>query len=560
MIDKPLEDKKNRVAYFSMEIGLDEKIPTYCGGLGVLAADTLKSCADLEVPSAGVTLLSEKGFFKQTIDLEGNQIEEDVEWNPREHMTKLENNVTVPIEGKKVYVTAWQHNIAGITGYQIPVIFLDTNLPKNDEENRKITWHLYGGDNEYRLRQEIVLGIGGVRMLKELGYRMRKYHMNEGHSSLLALELLKRRKDVEESVRIKKVREKCIFTTHTPIPSGHDRFQYSLVEKLLGGYIDLNLIKRYGGKEHLNMTLLGFNFSEYINGVAKKHGEVSRSMFPGYTINAITNGIHPPTWVGEEFSRLYDRHITDWRRDPFLFRYAVGVPDDEVWNAHMKEKKKLIDYVNSKEDSGLKYETLTIGFARRMTEYKRPMLVFSDTRRLRKIARKGNGLQIVFSGKAHPKDFRGKELIKEIYSRKEELKKDIRIAYIEDYDIGISKRLVSGVDLWLNTPEKPKEASGTSGMKATLNGVLNFSVLDGWWIEGCIEGITGWSIGGKETGEDDRSRYVEDLYSKLEDIMEVFYYDMGTWTKMMKNSISLNGSFFNSHRMIQQYVVNAYLD
>jgi len=563
-MDNLPDDRRDRIAYFSMEIGLDERIPTYCGGLGVLAGDTLKSCADLEVPAIGVTLLSEKGFFNQKIDENGNQKEEDVDWNPKEYMTPIKNKVIVPIKGEKVSVGAWLYNIVGVTGHKVPVLFLDTNIPENDEKGRQITWYLYGGDEENRLKQEIALGIGGVRMLKDLDFRMRKYHMNEGHSSLLALELLKRGIERNQGILdpslIDSVRDKCVFTTHTPIPAGHDKFSYSLVERLLGDYMDIELIKKYGGGEHLNMTLLGFNLSEYINGVAKKHGEVSRSMFPGYSINAITNGIHPPTWISESFRELYDKHITDWRKDPFLFRYAVGIPDEEIWAAHMESKKELIDYVNREYNSGMIYETLTIGFARRMTEYKRPTLIFSDVDRLKKIAGKAGGIQMIFSGKAHPRDYRGKELIKEIYSYTEKLESEIKIVYIENYDIEMAKKLVAGVDLWLNTPQKPKEASGTSGMKATLNGVLNLSVLDGWWIEGHIEGITGWSIGGLEVDKESHRRCVEDLYNKLEQIMNLFYEDRKSWIETMKNSISLNASFFNSHRMVQQYIVNAYWD
>jgi starch phosphorylase len=358
---------------------------------------------------------------------------------------------------------------------------------------------------------------------------------------------------------VEKVRDKCIFTTHTPIPAGHDKFSYSMVESLLGDYMDPGLVRRYGGKDYLNMTLLGFNMSSYINGVAKKHGEVSRSMFPGYSINSITNGVHPPTWISESFQRVYDKHMRDWKKDPFLFRYAVGIPNEEIWNAHMESKKKLIDHINNEYNKELNYETLTIDFTRRITEYKRPALIFSDTERLKKIAKKYKGLQMIFSGKAHPEDYRGKELIRGIFTHIKNLRDDIHIVYIEDYDMDIAKKLVSGADLWLNTPLKPMEASGTSGMKATLNGVLNFSVLDGWWIEGHIEGITGWSIGGLET-ENNLHSCVEDLYTKLEQIMDLFYKDRKSWIEMMKNAISLNASFFNSHRMIQQYIMNAYWD
>lgn len=540
------------IAYFSMEIALDERIPTYCGGLGILAGDTLRSCADLGVPAVGVTLVSEKGFFRQNIR-QRKQIEEEEPWNPVEWMNPLKTKVTVPIGGCDVVVKAWEYHIVGSRKHRVPVLLLDTNTPENNDEDKNITSYLYGGDAEYRLKQEMVLGVGGVRMLQEAGYVTKKYHMNEGHSSLLALELLKQGYDATE------VKKKCIFTTHTPIESGHDKFSYDLVERVFQGYFDLEMVKRYGGEDYMNMTLLGFNLSGYINGVAKKHSEVSRSMFPGYEVNAITNGVHPETWTCRSFKRLYDKHIKYWRRDPFLFRYIVGVPNEEVWMAHVEAKKNLIKQLNKEYGKHFSLEKLTIGFARRMTEYKRPALIFSNTKKLRDIAKEHKGIQMVFSGKAHPRDYRGKELIEEVIGNIEELRNDIEAVYVQDYNMEVAKKIVAGVDLWLNTPQKPKEASGTSGMKATLNGVLNFSVLDGWWIEGHIEDITGWSIGGLES-ELEQEKCVEELYTKLRKIVVVYYKDRLRWVNMMKNAISLNAAFFNSHRMVQQYLVNAYMD
>ncbi len=589
MMEKSIEtligDRRERVAYFSMEIGLDENIPTYCGGLGILAGDTLKSYADFNVPVVGVTLLSEKGFFRQILDKEGNQQEEEVKWNPRDYMTPAKERVSVQIQGRKVYLRAWIHMVKGITGHTIPVLFLDTNISENNKQDRKITWYLYGGDQRYRLKQEIVLGVGGVKILKKLGFKIKKYHMNEGHSSLIGLELLKQ--EIKEKYRMneehsnfivlellkheikdnldalepslsQKVKDKCVFTTHTPIRAGHDKFSYPLISEVLGDYIDQAFIKRYGGYDNLNMTLLGFNLSKHINGVAKKHGELSRSMFPGYEVHSITNGVHPATWTCEPFKRLYDRHIKDWRMDSSLFRCIVSVPGEEIWAAHTHAKKNLINDLNKEYGLNLSHETLTIGFARRMAEYKRPALLFNDPKRLAKLASKYGGLQIVFSGKAHPRDFRGKGLIKEIFGHMKSLRGTIKSAYIEDYGICAAKKLVSGVDLWLNTPQKPKEASGTSGMKATLNGVLNLSILDGWWIEGHIEGVTGWSIGGLKPYNINDS--AKNLYTKLEQVMDVFYQDQSNWIDIMKNAISLNAPFFNSHRMIHQYVVNTYLD
>ncbi|MBN2251719.1 MAG: alpha-glucan family phosphorylase [Candidatus Altiarchaeota archaeon] len=552
--------EKRSIAYFSMEIGLEEGIPTYSGGLGILAGDFLKSCADIEINIVGVTLINGRGFFSQTLDASGNQKEEDVPWNPREHMKALDKVVTVPVENRRVHVKAWLYELTGLTGHTVPVILLDTGMIQNSGVDRDITDRLYRGNGEYRLKQEIVLGMGGVRMLEGLGYRIQKFHMNEGHSSLLAVELL--RKGIERTDRkdaaAEKVRNKCVFTTHTPVEAGHDKFPYALVERLFQDHTDAGLIREYGGKERLNMTLLGFNLSGYINGVAKKHAKTSKSMFPAYAINAVTNGVHHVSWTSEEFAAIYDRYMKDWKKDPFLFRYAVGIPDKDLWNAHMKEKRKLIDHVNREYSEDMDPDTLTIGFARRMTEYKRPTLIFSDIKRLKGIAKTGEGIQLIFSGKAHPEDAKGKTLIKELIKNKKELEGTIKTAFIQDYGIGIAKRLVSGVDLWLNTPKRPHEASGTSGMKATLNGVINLSVLDGWWIEGHIEDVTGWAMGGPEEGDDRRD--AKDLYEKLNNIARTYYEDRKRWICVMRNAIALNASFFNSQRMVQQYMTNAYWD
>ncbi|MFZ2455027.1 MAG: alpha-glucan family phosphorylase [Candidatus Altiarchaeia archaeon] len=559
--DKPVINHKELIAYFSMEIGLDEKIPTYAGGLGVLAGDYIKSAADLEAPVVGLTLLNGKGFFTQRFDPEGNQREEETPWNPGKYMTPVEKVVEVPIDERRVYVKAWVYNAVGVTGYVVPVIFLDTDLIQNYEMDRAITGYLYGGDKEYRLKQEIVLGIGGVRMLDKLGIHVKKFHMNEGHSSLLGLELMNR--ELEKNPKkpmahvVDGLKNRCIFTTHTPMLTGHDTFPYPMVDRVLRGYMDPALIRKQCPGDYLNMTLLGFNLSGYINGVAKKHAEVSKDMFPAYKINSVTNGVHPDTWVCPAYKRLFDRYIKDWRKDPFLFRYAIGMPLEDIQAAHAEAKGEFIDYMNREHSASMDEDTLTLGFARRMTSYKRPTFVFSDVERLKKIAKGNGGLQMVFSGKAHPEDVKGKSIIKDILSIKKALKDDIKITYIENYNMAVAKKLISGVDVWLNTPQKPKEASGTSGMKATLNGVLNLSVLDGWWIEGHIEEVTGWAIGNSEENDD---KELADFYDKLEHIYDMFYHSPDRWTKMMRHALSINASFFNSHRMVEQYITNAYWD
>jgi len=566
----PIElTKEPKIAYFSMEIGIRNDIPTYSGGLGVLAGDTIRTSADLKLPMVAVTILTKKGYFIQELDEHGKQTEYPVSWDPCRSMTLLPARITVQIEGRDVLVQAWEYNVESLTGGCVPIFFLDTDIEGNAPEDREITHYLYGGDLAYRLKQEIVLGIGGVRMLHEIGFEIKKYHMNEGHSSLLTLELLNRFKRPIEDVwdeklvwDVDKVKSLCVFTTHTPIDAGHDRFPYALVIKIMGEQIPLNVLKELGGKEDLNMTRLGLNLSEFINGVAKKHGEVSRNMFPGYEISAITPGVHTFTWTCDSFKNLFDKHLPGWANEPELFVRVGRIPDYEIWNAHMEAKKVLFDYVKKTTQIVMNPDILTIGFARRATAYKRADLIFSDIERLERISE--GKLQIIYAGKAHPKDDLGKKLIEKIFSIKEKFKDKIAMAYLKNYDMDIALKMVSGVDIWLNTPLRPREASGTSGMKATHNGVMNFSVLDGWWIEGHIEGFTGWSIGPSPTEttltDNMDTRDADDLYNKLENIIiPMFYKERHTWIRMMQNAIGKNAYYFNCHRMMRRYVTEAYI-
>lgn len=559
-----LEERKDRkIAYFSMEIGIDHRIPTYSGGLGILAGDTIKSCADLKVPMVAVTLLYEKGYFYQKLDSQGNQQELPVQWNPKDFLMPLPNKVSVKIENRDVVIQAWQYNVLGVTGYSVPIIFLDTDLEENSEYDREVNDYLYGGDSRYRLAQEIILGVGGVRMLRSLGYtEIKKYHMNEGHASLLTLELLNNQKEKKDPTdNFETVRDLCVFTTHTPVPAGHDRFSYDLVKSVLGEFVPFDILKMLGGEEKLNMTLLALNLSKYINGVAKKHGEVSQSMFPGYPIDSVTNGVHSYTWTSNSFRKLYDKYIRGWTNDPFSLRYALSIPKKEIWQAHSEAKKRLIDYINKETNGGFDYKTFTIGFARRVAVYKRADLLFSDLNRLVNISNNVGKLQLVLAGKAHPQDLPAKELLKRIFYNINQIKNQIKVVYLENYDMELGKLLTSGVDLWLNTPQKPNEASGTSGMKAAHNGVPHFSVLDGWWVEGHIEGITGWSIGPKSTDANyDSKEEAKELYEKLQKIIVPLYYkEQDRWIEIMQHSIAINASFFNTHRMVQQYVLNSYL-
>jgi len=562
-------NERRSVAYFSMEIGIDEKICTYSGGLGVLAGDTIRSAADLKVPMVAVTLLYRMGYFRQRLEADGWQREEPASWVVEELLQEESSRALVQIEGRTVHLRAWRYDVKGVGGYTVPIYFLDADLPENSQWDSGLTQTLYGGDKHYRISQEVILGIGGVRMLRALGYKnINTFHLNEGHAALLTLELLDeeaksagRESVIQEDAE--PVRNRCVFTTHTPVPAGHDKFPMDLARRVLGERNDFFGLEGviYEGNT-LNMTYLALKLSRYINGVAQKHGEVSRLMFSGYTIDAITNGVHAATWVSGPFQELFDRYIHFWRQDNFSLRYALSIPREELWVAHAESKKRLMDFVNRETGAAMDENVLTIGFARRATPYKRADLLFRDMARLKRISNEVGRIQVIYGGKAHPRDDEGKQLIKRIFRAGQELQHDIKLVYLENYNMELGAMITSGVDLWLNTPEPPMEASGTSGMKAAMNGVLNLSVLDGWWIEGHIEGLTGWSIGephhGKEE-ERDHSRDALSLYDKLEHtIIPLFYRDRHRFMDMMAYSIALNGSFFNTQRMVQEYVLNAY--
>lgn len=553
------------IAYFSMEIALEEGIPTYSGGLGILAGDMLRSAVDLKLSMAAVTLLYRKGYFYQNLSSQGIQSEMPVEWIPSDFLQELPQRIEVNVEGRKIQVRAWQYNITSKDGYSIPVYLLDTDLSENSTWDRTLTDFLYGGDQYYRLCQEIVLGIGGVRMLRALGYgQIRRFHMNEGHASLLTLELLdeaalkaNKKQFTHEEVEV--VRKQCIFTTHTPVIAGHDKFPLDMVEKVLQRKEIFDMKEVFCCEGILNTTYLALNLSHYINGVAKRHGEISRLMFAKYSIDSITNGVHAATWVSPSFQELFDRHIPGWREDNFSLRSALSIPNSEIWDAHFTQKKMLIEYVNRETNEGLDFDVLTLGFARRSATYKRGGLLFHDIVRLKELVSKVGPIQIIYAGKAHPQDQPGKDVIRFIFQIKEQLKQSIKIVYLENYDIEMAQKLTSGVDIWLNTPQTPMEASGTSGMKAALNGIPMLSIPDGWWIEGCIEEITGWIFGKTpNNGITTDASDANDLYDKLENVVIPTFYDRDRFINVMRHCISLNGSFFNTQRMVQQYVTKAY--
>jgi starch phosphorylase len=551
------------VAYFSMEICLEQAIPTYSGGLGVLAGDTLRSAADLEVPMVAVTLLHRKGYFKQTLDANGQQHEAEAKWSPETVLAPESARASVEISGRRVEIRAWRYDVLGAGGHIVPVFLLDTNLDENSEWDRTLTDTLYGGDSHYRLCQEVVLGMGGAAMLEAMGYADdAQYHMNEGHAALITLTLLERelagraRHDISEA-DLERVRRRCIFTTHTPVPAGHDKFDEGEYKSVLGDDRAQLLVEARVVEDHtLNMTHLALRLSRYVNAVAMRHREISQGMFPDYPIDSITNGVHARTWTAQPFQELFDRRIPEWRRDNQYLRYAIDIPLEEILDAHTATKAALLAEVRNQTGVKLDPAVMTIGFARRATPYKRADLIFSDLKRLQAIAERSGKIQLIFGGKAHPRDEGGKALIKQIYAAAEALPASVRVVYLENYEMDIAHLMTSGVDLWLNTPTKPLEASGTSGMKAALNGVPSYSVLDGWWVEGCIDGVTGWSIGAARSDEGDE---IADLYVKLERVILPLYYGLPfSWATVMRNAIALNGSFFNTQRMVGQYVHNAY--
>ena len=553
------------VAYFSMEIGLESELPTYSGGLGVLAGDTLRAAADLGLPLVAVTLVHRGGYFRQRLDASGVQTEEPGTWQPESRLQPLDARVVLELEGEPVHVRAWRYDVQGLGG-TVPVYLLDTALPENAAPWNGITDRLYGGDERLRLMQEAVLGLGGVAMLRLLGHgAVTTYHMNEGHSALLALALLReeaaeRALPVSDPQIIARVARRCVFTTHTPVPAGHDRFPLALVEEVLGAETAAALRETGGFIDgELNMTWLALSHARFVNGVAMRHREISSGMFPEHQINAITNGVHAATWAAPPMQALFDRYIPEWRMENFNLRYIVGVPEAEVGAAHREAKQLLLAEVERRTGRRLDPEVFTLGAARRATAYKRADLVFSELDRLRALAAAHGGLQILLAGKAHPQDQGGKDIIRRIFDASEALGADVPVLYLEDYDMALGGLLTAGVDLWLNTPLKPHEASGTSGMKAALNGVPSLSVLDGWWIEGHLEGITGWSVGEGWHGEIDARTEADIVYDKLDrTILPLYRDDPAAYQRVMRAAIAFNGSFFTAERMLLQYGKSVY--
>lgn len=550
------------IAYFSMEIALAPSLPTYSGGLGMLAGDTLRSAADTGAPMVAVSLCHRRGYFRQHLDANGQQTESDVSWTPETMLPEAGESVTIEMQSRQITVRAWRFDVVGVAGHIIPVFLLDTDVEGNDPYDRRLTDHLYGGDTYYRLCQETVLGLAGSRLLHKMGCLPAVYHMNEGHAALLALGLLEDRLEqgktlasATEADRLA-VAAQCVFTTHTPVPAGHDQFGLDQMYAVLGQERS-QAIERFGGLHNnlLNMTYVALRFSRWVNGVAMQHGKVSKAMFPDYTVESVTNGVHAATWIAAPLQALFDQEMPRWRHDNQYFRSVYGLQPARIANAHRSGKRKLVEVVQTRTGAAFNESVLTLGFARRVATYKRASLLLDDPKRLARIAKKIGGLQIVFAGKAHPADTAGKGLIQEVFEIAGKISSgSLRIVYLENYDWELGAILTQGVDVWVNTPRRPYEASGTSGMKAALNGVPSLSVLDGWWIEGCAEDVTGWAI---DDGDTD-SAEAASLYEKLEHRIAPLFARPNAWARMQQHCIAMNGSFFNTDRMLGQYFANAY--
>jgi glycogen phosphorylase len=509
--------------------------------------------------------VSRAGYVRQEIDLDGAQVSGPNPWRPEDWAQPLDAMVAVGIDGREVWIRPWLYLLTCPAGHRVPVLLLDTDVEQNGTDDRQITDRLYGGDESYRFKQEVVLGIGGVLILQALGFNIRHFHLNEGHAALLTLQLLRQyRVPPEETVPGEPqyeplhVRERCLFTTHTPVEAAFDKFSYPLVQRILGDYIEIDELKRFAGRDHLNMTRLALSLSGYVNGVSQRHAETTSRIFSGYHVRAITNGVHPATWTHPSFARLYQASMPHWTIEPEALEWADQLPDQDIWNAHQDAKRDLLALIKEKTGLEMRIDVPLIGFARRMTEYKRPDLLFSDTDRLASLARE-RPFQVVFAGLAHPRDEMGQRLIVALHQHIRQLANAIPMVFLPNYDMAIAARLVAGADIWLNTPLPPLEASGTSGMKAALNGVLNLSVLDGWWVEGHIEGVTGWAISSSPSPDDGPSQ-AADLYGTLAQTVLPLYYDnRPRWIWMMKQSISKIGSYFNTPRMMRHYATEAYI-
>ncbi|MCB8968626.1 MAG: alpha-glucan family phosphorylase [Ardenticatenaceae bacterium] len=601
------------IAYFSFEFGLHNSLPIYSGGLGILSGDHAKETSDLGLPFIGIGFMYPQGYFRQRVPSHGWQeaAYQQLDMTEAPILPVLDENgheklISVGLGGRQVYARLWSIQVG-----RNPLFLLDTDVNENDPWDRELSARLYSGDSEMRIRQEIMLGIGGIRALRSLGIYPSVYHMNEGHSAFLLLECI--REKVAEGLTFEEasnfVRQQSVFTTHTPVPAGHDAFGFHMIDQYFAGFWDQMGISReqflnLGGHEEqwgmaFNMTVLALRLSGQSNGVSQLHGQVSRKMWqevwPHKSVNevpisAITNGVHVPSWISSEMSQLYAKYLgPDWRErhdDPVLWERMLDIPAEELWAVHVELKRKMISFlrehvrrrwIDGRNDPTqvltggtiLDPDALTIGFARRFATYKRATLIFRDFERLKRIMLDTyRPVQIIFAGKAHPADDPGKRLIQDVYNLAKNSELGGRVAFIEDYNMHMARYLVQGVDLWLNTPRRPREASGTSGMKAVLNGVPNLSILDGWWAEG-YNGANGWAIG-SETNFDSLDAQdwhdANSTYQLLEDEIVPLYYGRDHdnvprgWVEIMRETIRSNAAQFSMRRMVKEYTNEMYVN
>jgi glycogen phosphorylase len=572
------------IAYFSAEFGINESLPIYSGGLGILAGDFVKAAGDANIPVVGIGILYRRGYFQQRIRPDGSQEALYPTLNPTDlninHVTNQNGDtllIEVPINNRTVYLRVWQVQVKTTAVY-----LMDADVERNNPTDRRLTDSLYGGTQETRLSQEVILGIGGVRVLRALGIKPKVWHMNEGHVALLILERLREYtvKGVAIDTALEIIRSNTLFTTHTPVPAGHDVFSKDLIQRYLGGFCQelgmnieglLNLGKV---NNQFNLTRFAARFSSITNGVSRLHGKVTQELFHNWTpelpardipIKVVTNGVHTNSWLSPELRNIYNAYLPDWEAqvlNPTLWDKVASIPDEDVWQAHLRAKERMLSGLGLP----IPKEALIIGFARRFASYKRALLIFQDFKRFAQIVSKDDKpVYMVFSGKAHPADRIGQELIRRIIEITKDCTFRNKIFFIENYDIAIAKLLVQGVDVWLNTPTKPMEASGTSGQKAGINGVLNCSIRDGWWDEG-YNGLNGWAIESPNIGGLDRdSADSSALYKVLEEeIVPLFYARRAEgfsteWVKKVKQSIiSLTPTYITT-RMLKEYLNNFYL-
>lgn len=555
------------IAYFVMECAVDSRIPTYSGGLGILAGDTLQSFADLEVPAVCVTLLWKSGFTGQKLASDGTQLDSIQEWDVEKYMQPANIKIKIPLGGKDVTLTAYKYTIESTKGdNEIDAYFLTPDVPENDPETRKICDRLYIEGGLTRLKQEIILGIGGYEMLKAIKYKPFLYHINESHSAFLIASLMKDMNDLN------RVKSRVVFTTHSPIPATFDKFAMKDVAAMLERYVDKHVLyeiyqEKLEDNDELNLSWLAIKNAKNVVAVSRKHKFVSEQIFEGYRLKYVTNGIHHIKWASAHHKMLYTKYIKGWEDDPDLLRGVACIPDSEFAQAHILSKESLIEMVNSESDASFIPEDFTIAMAKRVTQYKRNNLILSNPNKLIDIAERKGNIQIIFAGKTHPADPDGIAMIKSIHNASQYIAsktKKVKIAFLENYNIHKANIILAGVDLWLNNPVRPLEASGTSGMKASLNGVPNFSVLDGWWLEACMEGINGWGIGPRPAWTDlsysDDVQDLNDIYGKLEfNILDLYYKNFSDYLKIMKMAVSSIAPYFNTHRMVSEYVTDLYL-